>query len=127
MHFLKKNKWIVLLLIVLVGGFSIYSYLYQPHTTTEELTVDFKGSSEDFLLKVQEDFDAWNNKAIEISGTITAKDENGIILDNQIYCQFRNDFSSENLKENEAVTLKGRVIGYDDLLEELKLNQCILK
>lgn len=128
MNLLKKNKWIVIvLLLLIVGGYSVYQYAYQPHKTTEELKADFTGTSENFLQKVQHNFDAWNNKTVELSGKITAKDKNGITLNQQIYCQFREDFSSENVTENQQITLKGRVIGYDDLLEELKLDQCIIQ
>lgn len=126
MNFLKKNKWIVFLLIA-IGGYSAYQYAYQPHKTTEELKTDFIGTSEELMQKIQNNFNAWNNKTVELSGKITAKDENGITLNHQVYCQFREDFSSEKLTENEQITLKGRVIGYDDLLNELKLNECIIQ
>jgi hypothetical protein len=31
------------------------------------------------------------------------------------------------LKVNDSVTVKGRCIGFDDLLEEIKLDQCTIK
>lgn len=127
MNFLKKNKWLVVVLFFFIGAYAAYQYAYKPHKTTEELTADFSGTTTDFLSKVQENFNEWNNKAVELSGEITAKDENGITLNNQIYCQFRNDIDFSALKTNQPIKIKGRVIGYDDLLEELKLDKCILK
>jgi hypothetical protein len=29
------------------------------------------------------------------------------------------------IKKNQKVTLKGRVVGYDDLMGEIKLDQCL--
>ncbi len=124
----KKSKWVLIILIfVLIGAYSAYKYAYKPHTTIEELTVDFSGTSEDLMAKVVEDFTLWNNKVVELSGIITSKGEKGITLNNAIYCQFREDVSFSELELNQSIKLKGRLIGYDDLLNELKLNRCILK
>ena len=73
---------------------------------------------------IQADFTQWHNKIIQITGTITAIQEEGILLNQDIYCQF--DDKLINAAENEVITLKGRVIGFDELLEEIKLNQCII-
>ena len=39
--------------------------------------------------------------------------------------EFQNDDKLIDAAENEVITLKGKVIGFDELLEEIKLNQCI--
>ena len=124
----KKSKWILIILIIgLIAAFGVYKYAYKAHETTEELKADFTGSSNDFLTKVSSDANAWLNKTVELSGEITSKDEKGITLSNSIYCQFREDVNFNSLIKGQQITLKGQVIGYDDLLEELKLNQCIIQ
>ena len=120
---------------VLIGGLAcgimatiaIYIYAMQPPAKIESKKVDFTGSSDSFLTKVQKDFAIWQDKVVLLTGTITTADENGIVLSNQIYCQFREDVNKTHIQPNQKVQLKGRVIGYDDLLEELKLDQCILQ
>lgn len=124
----KKGKWLLLVLaIVVIGGYAGYRYAYQPHETTENKEVDYSGSSNAFLEKVSADANVWLNKAVEISGNITAIDEKGITLSENIYCQFREDNVVQRLQKGQKIRIKGVVIGYDDLLEELKLNQCIIQ
>ncbi len=127
MNWLKRNKLLVVVIILIAGGYSVYNYAYKPHKTIEELAIDFNGNSKYFLQKASQNFANWNTKIVEISGEITAKDKNGFTLNNQIYCQLKNIENNSSIKENQNIKIKGRVIGYDDLLDELKLEQCILK
>lgn len=124
----RKNKiflWLFLGLIVIV--YSLYRYAYQPHTTIENFKTEFIGTANDFLVKVQENDSIWQNKAVVLSGKITAADSRGITLNSYIYCQFRDTIALVSLQNNQTIRIKGRVIGYDDLLEELKLDQCIIQ
>lgn len=124
----KRNKWLIFILIVLLTFMVIgYNYVYKPHKTTEELATDFKGKSNDFILLVNKNSSKWINKTVELSGKITEKDALGVVLNNNIYCQFTQRTNSDNLQFNQHITIKGVIVGYDDLLEELKLNQCIIK
>ena len=124
MNLLKKNKTIVLLILLGIGLWSAYQYVFAAPLTTNEITAGYQGEAADFKQLVQNDFDRWHNKVIQIKGTITAIQEEGILLNQDIYCQF--DDKLINVVENEVITLKGRVIGFDELLEEIKLNQCII-
>ncbi|WP_348718856.1 hypothetical protein [Tenacibaculum sp. 190130A14a] len=111
----------------MLAAFTAYTYVYKPHKTIEELNSSYKGSSEDFLEKASSNFNEWNSKVVELTGKITGLDSEGITLNNQIFCQFKTPTLITTLNLNQNITIKGHVIGYDDLLEELKLNQCILK
>ncbi len=128
MNLLKRNKILLFLsAIVIVTGYSTYKYIYKPHKTIEDYEVKFVGTSEAFLKKVKEDAIVWQNVVVELSGTITSKDENGITMNTSIYCQFKKSASISQLKTGQKIEIKGRVIGYDDLLDEIKLDQTIIK
>jgi hypothetical protein len=127
MNWLKRNKILALLLIIAFGGYSGYKYVYKPHKSIEESSIEFTGNSTEFLSKIKEDTNTWNSKIIELSGKITSIDTDGVTLNEQIYCQFKDVLEVSTLKENQTIKIKGRVIGYDDLLDELKLEQCIIK
>ena len=124
MNLLKKNKTIVLFILLGIGLWSAYQYVFAAPLTTDNIIAEYQGKAEDFKRLILTDFDEWHNKVIRITGTVTAITEEGILLDQNIYCQF--DDKLIKITENEAITLKGRVIGFDELLEEIKLNQCII-
>ncbi|WP_075344030.1 hypothetical protein [Tenacibaculum agarivorans] len=128
MSFLKKNKVTLLIVALIIIG-SVIGY-QQIFKTTEDVAqttkVDFEGTSKDFLTLLNTDASIWNNKVIVIEGVVSAVNDEGIILDNTIFCQFTDNAILTTFKENQTLKVKGLVIGYDDLLEELKLNQCII-
>ena len=127
MIFLKKYKFHLLTLFVLIAFacISIQKYIYKPHDKIEDIKPFFIGKSKDFIKEANADYDLWNTKTIELTGVISTVLENGFILDDFIFCQLKNN--SNNITKNQTITVKGTVIGYDELLNELKLNQCIIK
>ncbi|TDQ21914.1 hypothetical protein [Tenacibaculum caenipelagi] len=129
MNFLKKNKkWLIPSIIFLLLGTTIFfNYIYKPHKTTEELNAEFNGEASSFLASLKQDIKPWLNKTVILTGNVSSIDTEGIIINKSIYCQFRKDVNFKLLTINQSITIKGVVIGYDDLLEELKVNQCIIK
>jgi hypothetical protein len=49
---------------------------------------------------------------------------NNVLLDQSINCTFEK--ADLSIKENQTLNVKGRVIGFDDLLGELKMDMCNL-
>lgn len=128
MNLQKKSKWtLAIILILFIISFSTYKYIYKPHETIESLSIDYKGTSNNFSTKATTNPNKWLNKTVELSGKITSTDSKGITLSSNIYCQFKNTKELNSLQKNQSITIKGTVIGYDNLLDELKINQCIIK
>lgn len=128
MSWSKKGKWILIIFILLggLGAFVGYKIVYKPHETIEEQQAAFNGSAEDFIQKVAVESEKWQNSIVVLEGMVTFKDENGFTMNESIYCQVKNIKSLEQIKNNATLKVKGRFIGYDDLLEEIKLDKCIL-
>lgn len=126
MNWLKENKKFVITLLIILGIYNVYRYIYKSHITIEEVTVSFTGNAIELLEKSNNGFTIWNQKVVEINGIVTSKDTKGITLNNQVYCQLKDNVVLLNIVKKQEVEIKGRVIGYDNLLEELKLNECIL-
>lgn len=115
------------LAVIAIIVFAVYKYSMLPPTQIEDKKVDFTGTSQELLSKVQENAAEWQDKVVIISGKITSLDDKGFILSSSIYCQLKESSKVSTLNPEKEVSLKGRVIGYDDLLEELKLDQCIIQ
>lgn len=123
----KRSKvFLVLLLVAVVGAGVAYSIIYKPHPTTENQEAAFTGTAEAFKSAVAADQNKWQNAIVKISGTLSEVNENGSVMEESIFCQFTDTKVSASLSTNSKVTVKGRFIGYDDLLEEIKLDNCII-
>ena len=124
MNSLKRNNTIVIVLILGIGLWTSYQYVFAKPLTMDKISAEYQGEAVDFKRLIQTDFTQWHNKVIQITGTITGIQEEGILLNQDIYCQFNDKLISA--AKNAAITVKGRVIGFDELLEEIKLSQCII-
>ena len=115
---------LVLGLIIFLG----YQYIYQDHRVIENEKPDFIVTSDSIFQKFSEDQKQsetfYLDRTLEISGTVTEVNANDLTLDNKIFCKFIEINSTINL--NDKVSLKGRCIGFDELLEQVKLDQCNL-
>ena len=128
MNLTKRTKIaLFILLTALVGSYAAYKYAYKPHTTINELDVKFSGTANAFYESVQQDALKWQDVAVELEGTVTSIDDKGFVLNHNVYCQLNEGLSTGALKEAQTIKIKGRMIGYDDLLDEVKLDQTIIK
>ena len=121
-----KKKILILLAIVIVAAIGVYKYAYQEHRNIETEKAAFVTTASEMIDAFRKDAEAasakYTNKTIEVSGAVTAQEENSITIDNSIYAQF----TDTAVKAEGAITFKGRCLGYDELLEEIKFDQCTL-
>lgn len=127
MNSLKKNKRLLIIVAIVLVGIIGYNQVFKEAKTTQEIETSFIGSSGELLTLLSKENSQLKDKAVEIQGTITSINDEGIIIDSSIFCQFINLEITQQLKEQQTINIKGIVVGYDDLLNELKLNQCIIK
>ncbi|MGM5469270.1 OB-fold protein [Flavobacteriaceae bacterium LMO-SS05] len=117
------RKWIIIL-VLLVLVYLVYNYIYQEHRNIESETSEFVMNSIDianeFAINPSASEKKYLNKTIEIKGTITELNDTDLTLDHTVFCQF----DSKIKIDTDNVKVKGRFIGYDDLLEQIKLDQC---
>jgi len=124
----KKIRIIVFSIVVIgITGFTGYNYVMHGgarNLSSEEtaFTVSSKNISNEFASNIEMSNKKYLEKAIAIKGTITKITGTEVIIDDSIICNLK-DFDS-TIQKNQVVTLKGRVVGYDDLMGELKLDQC---
>jgi len=128
-----KFKNVLLLVVVLLFIFSAiaYNYVYKNHRniSSEEAVYSIEVSElfQEFLTNQDASNAKYANKTIEIYGTITTLDlENQTIVLNEQLLLSVEKVEFQALNVGEKHTFKGRFVGFDDLLEELKMDQCIL-
>jgi hypothetical protein len=126
----RSVKFLGIIIVVLViTFFSIRYYVYnsgrrdiQSEETAFEVSSD--AILKDFTSNTTTSNKKYLEKTITVYGVITSVKGEEVILDNSVNCNLLTAFKS--LKKNQKVTIKGRVVGYDDLLGEVKLDQCNL-
>jgi hypothetical protein len=115
--------FIILILLAVLG----YNYIYQDHRDIKTEKVDYAVSSSSISLEFSnnpsESESKYLNKTIVVSGNISEINENNLTLNEQVFCQFIEGINA-SIKLNSEIKIKGRLIGYDDLLELVKLDQC---
>lgn len=121
---MRKLVVLIIAIIVITLG---YNYLYKDHRDIKTEKAEFTlGSSElasEFSLEPILSEKKFLNKTIEVKGQVTEISDNSLTLDNSVYCQF-DDALEQNIQKNIVLKIKGRVIGFDDLLQQVKLDQC---
>ncbi|CAN1562986.1 Protein of unknown function, OB-fold-containing [Flavobacteriaceae bacterium] len=127
---IKKVKIIgIILVVALLIGFSVFNYVFHGGArdlATEEVafTVTSKNISAEFAANVAGATKKYSDKAIAVSGIVTAVTDSIVTIDNTIICNFKTPDTS--IKNEQAITVKGRLVGFDDLMGELKLDQCTI-
>ena len=120
-----KNK-LILVIIVFFATIFAYNYLYPDHRSISDEAVSFTVKADyihnEFINDAPQAELKYLDQTIIVAGVVTALDLNSITLSNKIYGQF--ETLNSDLKVNDSIAFKGRCIGYDELLEQIKLDQC---
>lgn len=123
----KKIATIILLGVLLVSIF-LYFYVYKSHRDINSEIATFSVSvlqlHNDFLDNPEASTKKYADKTIETYGKISTLDleNNAIVLDEKLFLTM-NEKIVVNLSIGQVIKVKGRFVGYDDLLEELKMDQ----
>ncbi len=124
-----KKKYLILglLLVALGAGYFLNQYLYKGHRDIAAELVDFELKPEDLnrLMSNAESSSDYIDKVIQIQGQITSIEQQAITLNDQVQVNFINHNINE-LKVASTLKIKGRCVGYDDLLELVKIDQATI-
>lgn len=127
MSWLKNKKvWIGILLFGALAAYGVISYMYKPHAQIEDQKITFTGDAASLIKEASNNETAIINSIVAIEGKVSSLAADGFILSGSIFCQPKNNTLLGQIKEGQSIKVKGRFIGYDDLLEEVKLDQVIL-
>ena len=127
-----KNKRVlglsILCILLIINLF--YTYVFKSshrNITTETAAFSIEASALHSLYTVNEliSNQQYLDKPIAISGDITMIENSTIILNKVVQVQFINKPKGA-FRNKVAITVKGRCLGYDNLLDLVKIDQAIL-
>ncbi|MBC5837314.1 OB-fold protein [Flavobacterium muglaense] len=125
----KLKRIIIAITILLLIGLSTYYYIM--HAGARDLSAEesaYTVTAKDITIEFNTNIDDSNKKYLEkpiaITGIVTALTPTQITIDKTVICNLKNP--QTNIEIDQLISLKGRVIGYDDLMEEVKIDQCII-
>ena len=126
----RAVKIITLMVIASAGALITYNYVFNAkhrNIANEEATASL--SAEALYTKFEANEAAatksFLDQVIELKGEITSVEDTGVVLNNKAEVSFDSTETSKP-KAGEVVSIKGRCVGYDELLEVVKIDQAIL-
>lgn len=123
-----KKKILIILLLSLIIGISVYFYAYQDHrdidTEIADYVVTVSGLEKDFTFNDSLAYIKYQDKTIELTAQVTTIDtaNKGIVLGEKVFATFKDSLPKE-IVAGKSLKIKGRFLGYDELLQEFKIDQ----
>lgn len=129
---MKKNKIIlglvILMLLVSGGSYLYYGVLFKTSRNIESeepiFTISAERLIQDYKTNQKKADSKYLNKTIKIEGIVSSGTDSTVVLHNTVFCLFSHPQKNMLIKKN--VVIKGKCIGYDELFEEVKLDQCTI-
>jgi len=125
----KKKILLVLSIIIIIIGYFGYKYVFKGprdvSSESAEYTVTAKKLKIEFTSNQKKADAKYNGKAIIVSGKVSEKSKKSITLNTGVICVLSAS-TNNNVSLNMEVKIKGKVDGYDDLFEQVKLTECTI-
>ncbi|SEP56046.1 OB-fold protein [Flavobacterium urocaniciphilum] len=124
------KKKLLILVVLIIGMYFGYRYLYHEHRDIAKEEAAFALKVPALLKEFEVDETKANTKYLDkpvlISGKVTSVDvpSKTIVIDKKLLAILVKDTKVE---VNTEISIQGRLIGYDNLLGEIKLDQSTIK
>ena len=123
-----RKKILITISLFLIIGISVYLYSYKGHRDIESETADYvvtvHGLEKEFTSNDSLAYLKYQDKTIELTAQVTTIDtaSNGIVMGEKIFATFK-DRLPKDITSGKMLKIKGRFLGYDELLQEFKIDQ----
>ena len=124
-----KNKLLTTISFLLIIGILVYFYIYKEHrdinTEMADYAVTVSGLEKEFTTNDSLAYIKYQDKTIELTAQVTSIDteSKGIVIGEKIFGTFK-DSLPKDIVSGKMLKIKGRFLGYDELLQEFKIDQC---
>jgi uncharacterized protein (DUF1330 family) len=100
--------------------------MYKSHRDISKEKAQFTKTSKELIDEYQNNLETtttkYLDKTIEVNGKVTDVESDNFTLNNVIVC-YTDSVTIKKIKLTEEINVKGRSIGYDELLEYIKLDK----
>ncbi|QSB27402.1 hypothetical protein [Flavobacterium sp. CLA17] len=123
-----RKKILITISLFLIIGISVYLYSYKGHRDIKSETADYvvtvHGLEKEFTSNDSLAYLKYQDKTIELTAQVTTIDtaSNGIVMGEKIFATFK-DPLPKDITPGKMLKIKGRFLGYDELLQEFKIDQ----
>ena len=117
------NKLLISVLLIVLMVVGVYFYAYKDHRNIANEVAVFADTAMAIKDSLAQNNEAFFNQTLEVSGVVTAVEDNTLTLNDALVAQFE---SNPTVTTDQQLTLKGRCIGYDDLFEVVVIDQSII-
>ena len=124
----KKILLGISLLLVIASLGLVYLYSYKAHRDISAEKVDYvvtiSGLEREFTANEKSAYTKYQNKIIELTASVSTIDtaSKGIVLGEKVFATFK-DSLPKKITSGKTLKIKGRFLGYDELLGEFKIDQ----
>lgn len=124
---MKTALKVILLLLIIAVAVGLYLW-NKPHRDYQGEDATYQLESAVLMDEYISDEEAANarylDQVILVKGVVTEKNEQSILLDDNIYASMEEAAELADLSEGDEISVKGRLTGYDELMGEIKLDHC---
>ena len=130
---MKKIKLTLIFIAIsaLAGGLFVYYQFNKPHRDFSEEEAAFSLKATELVKAYQEDEaladSLYVDQLIAIEGEVAELKDQAVVLKPGVYLSLDSTQSVESILIGQQTTLVGRVLSYDPLFEEVKMDNARLK
>lgn len=125
----KKKLIVAVFVFTVIGYFSVNYILYGGARDIQKeesaYTVSSKSIIDEFSNNSSTATKKYLDKSIEVTGVISSVNDSLVSIDESVLCTMK-EINKSAVIVGKNVSVKGRVIGFDDLMGEIKLDECVI-
>ena len=125
-----KFTYIIIATTIIAGALAYFGYQYmfpeQRNILEEEVAFTLAPESLNEAFQAETQGLDYIDQVVQTTGKVTEFDSGWIVLDNHIQANLLPSNVDAPLSKDMEITIKGRCVGYDELLELVKVDQATI-
>lgn len=121
----------ILLIIILIAGAAYWYVFHKPHRDLQNEDTAYSLSAVALVQEFSSDQSLadslYVDQLIALKGIISELEDRALILDPGVYCSLDSTTTMPDLKVGDSVAIRGRVLSYDELFEEVKMDYVLFE